>query len=139
MEAVVCHSVSPSLYIPVSTHLHLQMSIATSRWSGSRSLASVTHHQYSIPIRSPFVALCHGDPVPLEQQDWPFHTSQTIRPVQSPVSGTGWQLNWSALLCRPDEDQGLLSQVLQLVRAGLALPSSHPVGSFLRAGKGQEG
>uniref|UniRef100_A0A8I5ZUA0 Hook microtubule-tethering protein 3 n=1 Tax=Rattus norvegicus TaxID=10116 RepID=A0A8I5ZUA0_RAT len=104
------------------------------RWSGSRSLASVTPHQYSILIRSPVVALCHGDPVPLEQQDWPFHTSQTIRPVQSPVSGTGWQLNWSALLCCPDEDQGLLSQVLQLVRAGLALPSSHPVGSFLRAG-----
>ena len=44
MEAVVCHRVSQCVpqSIPLSTHLYLQMFIAMSHWSGSRSLASVT-------------------------------------------------------------------------------------------------
>lgn len=53
-------------YIPLSTHLHLQMFIAMSHWSGSRPLASVTlsildPHQGSSHIESPPVVLCHGD------------------------------------------------------------------------------
>ena len=40
MKAVVCLCVPQ--YIPLSTHLHLQMFIAMSHWSGSRPLASAT-------------------------------------------------------------------------------------------------
>ena len=44
-----------------------------SYWSGLRSLASV------IPsILDPVVALCHGDPAALDQQDWPLHVFQQL-------------------------------------------------------------
>ena len=50
-----------------------------SHWSGSRSLA-LWHCQHWILIGTPpgypVVALCHGDPSTLEQQDWLFHVSQ---------------------------------------------------------------
>jgi len=40
MEAVVCHIITQYTLLP--THLHLQMFIAMSHWSGSRPLASAT-------------------------------------------------------------------------------------------------
>jgi hypothetical protein len=60
-------------------HLHLQMLIAMSHLSGSKSQDSVTPSildpQWDLP-GYPVVALCHGDPAALEQQDWPCHASQ---------------------------------------------------------------
>ena len=30
------------------------------------------------PPSYPVVALCHGDPAALDQQDWPFHVPQPV-------------------------------------------------------------
>ena len=70
-----------SLYIPLSTHLHLQMFTAVSHWSCLRSLASVTPsildpHQDSsqLSCRRP----CHGDPAALDPQNRPFQAFQPL-------------------------------------------------------------
>lgn len=76
-------------------------------WSGSRTLASVTlsildpHSGFFYPV----VAVCHGGPAVLNQQDQPFRVPKQFTdnvdfwdgPTQSPGSGPGWQLTWSAL------------------------------------------
>jgi hypothetical protein len=65
-------------YISLSKHLHLQMFIAMSPWSGSMSLALVILSILD-PNRTPPgypVASYHVDPSALDQQDWPFHMSQ---------------------------------------------------------------
>lgn len=72
MEAVVCHNVS-------HTHVHLQMFIAMSHWSGSRSLASVTP-SISVPHWDSSLLSC-GCPMSwrsssLGQQDLLFYTTQ---------------------------------------------------------------
>jgi hypothetical protein len=54
------------------------MFIAMRHWSGlSWSLASVTPSVLDPQLS--VVALFHGDPTALEQQDWPFHTSQPFK------------------------------------------------------------
>jgi hypothetical protein len=67
-------------YIPLSTHLHLQMFIAMSHCSGFWDRRLLWHHQYWILIQTPpgypFIARCHGYPAALGQQDWPFHEFQ---------------------------------------------------------------
>jgi hypothetical protein len=57
------------------------MFISMSQWSGLRPLASVTSSISDLigtPPSYPVVALCHGDPAALEQQDWLFQESQTF-------------------------------------------------------------
>ena len=44
-----------------------------------RGLWFLLHYQYWIlTVRYPVVALCHGDPVALELQDWSLHVLQQI-------------------------------------------------------------
>ena len=77
MGAVVCHAVSHSDTLS-STQLYLQMSIAMSRWPGSRPLASATSTvlgSHQTLLRYP-VVLCHEDSEALDLQDWPLHTLQ---------------------------------------------------------------
>ena len=66
-------------YIPWCTHLHLQMFIAVSHWSGLRSLVSVTPSLLD-PQRgsSQFSCgtLCQGDSAAADQQDLACHMSQ---------------------------------------------------------------
>ena len=57
------------------------MFFAMSHWSGSRLPISVTlwildYHQ--TPPNYPVIALCHEDPIALNQQDWPFYASQSF-------------------------------------------------------------
>ena len=72
-------------YFPLSTHLHLQMFIAMSHQSGSRSLAFVTP-QYWIfmgtPLGYPAVALSHGDPVAWNSMSGPFMNLNCSQMIQ---------------------------------------------------------
>ena len=55
------------------------MFAAITHWSSMRPLAFATLsilEPYRTPPGYPVVALCHGDPAALEQQDWTFHVSQ---------------------------------------------------------------
>ena len=87
-------------YSPLSTHLHLQMFIAMSHWSGLRPLAPATPSILD-PLRYPVAAvLCHEDPAALDLQEPALLHALVLnrwgRPAQSPGSGPRWQLSWSA-------------------------------------------
>ena len=80
VEAVVCPSVAHN--VPFCPHIFTyKCSAIMSHWSGSRPLASATLSDWILtrtPPKYSVVALCHGDPASLDQQDWPFHMLQQI-------------------------------------------------------------
>ena len=109
-------------YIPLSTHLYLQMFIAMSHWSGLRPLASAT-----LSILDPYwdssqISCCC--PVSWSScvsgpAGWAPSLAPAVHrwggcwggPTQSPGSGPGWQLSWShgQLPCTRDRSPALPS------------------------------
>ena len=68
-------------YISLLIHLHLQMFIVMSHWSGLRSWFLWQHQYWILTGTSPWypvIALCHRDPATLDQQDRPLYVSQSF-------------------------------------------------------------
>jgi hypothetical protein len=156
LETAGYHSVSQCTLL--SRLLHLQMFITTSHWSASRPLVSITVSPGLLCY--PVAALCHGDPAPLDLQDWLLHLLQHC--IQGKMfRWANWKLwiwAWvaadelvnlptlprphhqvklssTALLAlhraaRAGERKGLLSWLLQPLRSGTSSPSHDPRASL---------
>ena len=73
MEAVLCHSVSPSVLTSSLANVDCNESLGW--FSGFCDTININSSPGILPGYLA-VALCHPDPAALDQQDWPFHTSQ---------------------------------------------------------------
>lgn len=87
-------------YIPLSSHLYLQMFIVMSHWSGLR-LWLLWHHQYwiliKIPVSYPIITLCHKDSTLSTTQ--PFADDKDFWMGQFRVLDVGLGGSWASQDC----------------------------------------
>jgi hypothetical protein len=97
------------------------------------------HHQYWVltgtPPSYPVVALCHGDPAALEQQDWPFHVLQRSTDDVGSEVGLLKALDLDLGCSWPGEPAGSLNQYHQGKLSNIAQASPSNVDSSRRQGQ----
>ena len=72
MEVVMCHGVSHSVSFCLK-HVHYKSLV----WfKAQASSASSILDNYRAPLRYPIIALCNGDPLALDLQEWLLHKLQ---------------------------------------------------------------
>jgi hypothetical protein len=75
-HVIMCPAVYPSVHDSSFANVHCNESLF---WFKSSGFCDATNWiLIGTPSSFPVVALCHGDPAALSQQDWPCHESQAF-------------------------------------------------------------